>query len=136
MLDYVLSHISISTTEDLNSFHSISGAPTAPYSDKTGYLREVILCGFSDAEDLPLSKPMCHGPAVFGSGRDIQWGLAKAWDDELAKVGALRQLIIDRTDAFSRVHWFISDLAPWHLFDLTVLEVRTPKQLEEACKGS
>ncbi|KAE8142757.1 hypothetical protein BDV38DRAFT_277578 [Aspergillus pseudotamarii] len=111
LLGYGLSPISISTTEYLQSFHSSSGALTTPNSDETGDLREAILCGFPDAEDLPTSKPMRQGPAEFGSGRDIQWGLAKAWDDELAK-----------------------DLAPWHLFDPAALEIRTPEQLEEARK--
>ncbi|KAE8415377.1 hypothetical protein BDV36DRAFT_298108 [Aspergillus pseudocaelatus] len=114
--------------------HSISGALTAPYSDETGGLREAILCGSHDAEDLPTSKPMRQGPAVFGSGRDIQWGLAKAWEDELAQVGALRSSTIDGADAFSRVHWLIQDLVPWHLFDPTILEIQTPEQLEEARK--
>ncbi|KAK6812429.1 hypothetical protein RU639_011900 [Aspergillus parasiticus] len=134
LLDYGLSHISIPAAEYLHYFHSISGALAAPYSEETEDLREAILHGFPDVENLPNSKPMRQGWAEFGSGRDIQWGLAKAWNDELVRVGALRPSTIDGADDFSRAHWFIQDLAPWHLFDPAVLEIRTPEQLEEARK--
>ncbi|KAE8364683.1 hypothetical protein BDV27DRAFT_157631 [Aspergillus caelatus] len=53
---------------------------------------------------------------------------------QLAQVGALRSSTIDGADAFSRVHWLIQDLVPWHLFDPTILEIQTPEQLEEARK--
>ncbi|KAB8277538.1 hypothetical protein BDV30DRAFT_223665 [Aspergillus minisclerotigenes] len=105
LLDYGLSHVPIPATEYLHSFHSISCALTAPYSEETGDLREA---------------PMRQGREEFGSGRDIQWGLAKAWNDELGRVGAPRPSTIDGADDFSRVHWFIQDPAPWHLFDPAV----------------
>ncbi|KOC09996.1 hypothetical protein AFLA70_42g004011 [Aspergillus flavus AF70] len=132
--DLLVSHISILVTEYLHSSHSISGALTVPYSEETGDLREAILHGFPDAENLPTSKPMRQGPAEFGSDRDIQWDLAKVWNDELVNVGALRSPTIDGADDFSRVHWFIEDLAPRHLFDAAVVEIWTPEQLEEARK--
>ncbi|KAB8245298.1 hypothetical protein BDV35DRAFT_405905 [Aspergillus flavus] len=132
--DLLVSHISILVTEYLHSSHSISGALTVPYSEETGDLREAILHGFPDAENLPTSKPMRQGPAEFGSDRDIQWDLAKVWNDELVNVGALWSPTIDGADDFSRVHWFIEDLAPRHLFDAAVVEIWTPEQLEEARK--
>ncbi|KAJ1715504.1 hypothetical protein NYO67_2339 [Aspergillus flavus] len=132
--DLLVSHISILVTEYLHSSHSISGALTVPYSEETGDLREAILHGFPNAENLPTSKPMRQGPAEFGSDRDIQWDLAKVWNDELVNVGALRSPTIDGADDFSRVHWFIEDLAPRHLFDAAVVEIWTPEQLEEARK--
>ncbi|KAE8317224.1 hypothetical protein BDV41DRAFT_573322 [Aspergillus transmontanensis] len=61
LLDYGLSHISIPAAEYLHSFHSISGALAAPYSEETEDLREAILHGFPDVENLPKSKPMRQG---------------------------------------------------------------------------
>ncbi|KAB8258478.1 hypothetical protein BDV32DRAFT_151296 [Aspergillus pseudonomiae] len=54
--------------------------------------------------------PLHLGPAASGSGRDIQWVLQKAWDDDPTK-----------------------DLAPWYLFDpAAVLEIRTTEKLKDA----
>ncbi|KAF9895098.1 hypothetical protein FE257_004727 [Aspergillus nanangensis] len=130
ILDYGMSHIAIPAVEYLYSFGGISGMLGAPFDPETDRLRQEILAGFPSA--VPESKPMRQGPAMFGSGRDIQWGLAKAWDEELARVGALRPSTISQADALARVHWFIQDLAPWHLFDADVLAIRTTEQLQEA----
>ncbi|PLB55080.1 hypothetical protein P170DRAFT_505704 [Aspergillus steynii IBT 23096] len=130
ILDYGLSHIAIPVVEFLYSFTAFSGSLTAPFDKETERLRHAMLHGFPEIP--PISNPMRQGPAMFGSGRDIQWGLAKAWEVELERVGALRPRNTEGADLLSQVHWFIQDLAPWHLYDPDILQIRTKEQLLEA----
>ncbi|KAL4888917.1 hypothetical protein BDV59DRAFT_187753 [Aspergillus ambiguus] len=132
VIDYGLSQIAVPLVEYLSSFGSISGMLGAPYDPETEELRQAILTGFPGS--LPDSKPMRQGPAMFGSGRDIQWGLAKAWDEELKQVDALRPCTIDGAETLAQMHWFIQDIAPWHLFDPDILKIRSLEQIQEARK--
>ncbi|KAH8428169.1 phosphotransferase family protein [Aspergillus melleus] len=130
LLDYGLSHVGIPAMEFLYSFAGFSGSLTAPFDRETERLRHAMLHGFPEIP--PISQPMRLGPDMFGSGRNIQWGLAKAWEVELERVGAIRPRNTEGADLLSQVHWFIQDLAPWHLYDPDILQIRTKEQLFEA----
>lgn len=130
ILDYSLSHIAIPIVEFLYSFAAFSGSLTTPFDKETERLRHAMLHGFPEIP--PVSKPIQQGPGMFGSGRNIQWGLARAWEVELERVGAIRARNTAGADLLSQVHWFIQDLAPWHLYDPDVLRIRTREQLLEA----
>jgi hypothetical protein len=71
---------------------------------------------------------------MFGSGRDIQRGLAKAWGEELEKIGALRPILLSGMEALAQIYWFIQDIAPWHLLDPDILKIRPAEKLQEARK--
>ncbi|GAB1198273.1 hypothetical protein APSETT444_007587 [Aspergillus pseudonomiae] len=79
-----------------------------PHPIGTNWLNDgrLVIC----AVDWTNLWPLHLGPAASGSGRDIQWVLQKAWDDDPTK-----------------------DLAPWYLFDpAVVLEIRTTEKLKDA----
>lgn len=71
-------------------------------------------------------------PLTFDTKRSIQWGLAKAWEDELNRAQVLRPRTTHGADLLSQLHSFIQNLAPWSLCDDDTIESRTDEQLVEA----
>ncbi|KAL4894667.1 kinase-like domain-containing protein [Aspergillus ambiguus] len=122
LLDFEFSQIASPLEEYLYSFHDVHGLIPGAHTTDEGLLslRDSLLHGFPSP--LPESPPLPTGPVRFGSKRNIQWHLAKAWDDELAKAGVERPATIPYADEVSRIHWFAQEICPFYFLQSMWLE--------------
>ncbi|KAG2419956.1 hypothetical protein HFD88_004753 [Aspergillus terreus] len=122
LLDLEFSQVASPLEEYLYSFHDVHGLLPGAHTTDEGLLalRKALLHGFPNP--LPESPPPPTGPVRFGSKRNIQWHLAKAWDEELAKLEVQRPATIPSADEISRLHWFAQDICPFYFLQTMWLE--------------
>lgn len=60
---------------------------------------------------------------------EIQWEFAKAWDDELARVGAKKPSNMKGVVALADLHWLHNQVTPYLLCNPTILQYRKPHDL-------
>ncbi|KAJ4251519.1 hypothetical protein NW762_011506 [Fusarium torreyae] len=117
LLDYDFSCVSHPSHELLQSLGDVQGQFRNPTGD--------------DTEESTLMKAMLHGfpetlPETTG---DVQWELAKALEDELAKVGVKRPRTIKGMDKIAEVHAVLQAVLPWRLSNADVLKLQSEEAI-------
>lgn len=134
LLDFEFCQIATPVEEYLYSFYDINCILPGPHTTDDGLavLRTSLLHGFPTP--LPESPPPQTGPVRFGAKKNIQWHIAKAWDDELEKVGALRPATIPSSPEISALHWFCQDICPFYFLQKMWIDTRAPGEVEQEKK--
>ncbi len=80
---------------------------------------------FDDGTQLELRNAMLAGfPREDSSSRDgstVQWDVAQAWDEALARAGAARPSTISHFEKIADIYWLADKVSPFEL-DSPVLE--------------
>lgn len=85
-------------------------------------LREAVLAGF------PNPIP------VVADRSEVQWDLAKAWDQELVRAGAARPHTIPRFEEIADVYWLQDKIMPFELDSPIMRKRKTAEKLKAARK--
>jgi len=102
------------------SFGNISGGklPGPFESGSEADLRNAMLTGFQNT------------PKVM-DGSEVQWDVAKAWDDELARAGAARPSTISHFEEIADIYWLLDQISPFELDNPMMRKRMTAEQLNE-----
>lgn len=127
LLDFDFSHVSFAAEEFLYSFMFIHGLLVGPIEeDEYIALRKAQLLGFQEDIDAPQRE----GDKEQGQG-SIDWKLAQAWDEELAKLDIQRPSTIKGIDEVSALHWFLQEICPPYFDMKRWLTSQTPEQQDK-----
>ncbi|KAJ5986157.1 hypothetical protein N7451_010522 [Penicillium sp. IBT 35674x] len=127
LLDFDFSHISFAVEEFLYSFFFIHGLLVGPIEeDEYIALRKAQLEGFQ--KKIQASQSEEEKEHEQGS---IDWKLAQAWDEELARLNLQRPSSIKGIDEVSALHWFLQEISPPYFDMKRWLTSQTPEQQEE-----
>lgn len=80
-------------------------------------LRKAMLCGYPS-------------PLLIQAHSDVEWDVAKAWDETLAQAGAARPQTIPGFERIADTYWFIDILSPYELDNPVMRQRRTEEQLK------
>lgn len=127
LLDFDFSHVSFVAEEFLYSFLFIHGLLMGPIEDDEYVaLRKAQLQGFQKDSHLSQSEENKD------KGQEsIDWKLAQAWDEELAKLNIQRPSSIKGIDEVSALHWFLQEISPPYFDMKRWLTSQTPEQQEK-----
>ncbi|KAK2026322.1 hypothetical protein LX32DRAFT_674841 [Colletotrichum zoysiae] len=121
LLDFDFSYVGTVADEFLGfSFGNIcGGALPGPYESASRLaLRQAMLHGFSETP-----------PEVDPS--EVQWGIAEAWDKELARAGAARPCTISCFEEIANIYWLQGTVSPFELDNPMMRKRMTAEQLKE-----
>jgi hypothetical protein len=82
---------------------------------------------------LELRKAMLNGfpsPLPIEADSDVEWDVAKAWDEALAQAGAAGPRTIPGFERIADTYWFADTLSPYELDNPVMRQRRTAEQLE------
>ena len=102
------------------SFGNVSGGQLpGPLEDGSEReLRNAMLTGFPQAS-LPEDSS------------EVQWDIAKAWDEALARAGAARPRTISNFKEIADVYWLADKVSPFELDSPVLRKRKTAEQLKE-----
>ncbi|KAI1856322.1 uncharacterized protein JN550_013853 [Neoarthrinium moseri] len=86
-----------------------------------------------DGAQLQLRNAMLNGYSRLSSiedTSDVEWDVAKAWDDALAQAGAARPQTISNFERIADTYWFTDILSPFELDNPLMRKRRTAEQLK------
>lgn len=115
LLDYDFSSVSHPSYEFLRSFDGYVG-------QFKGW------SGNDDSEELALHDAKLHGfpsPLPASTEDGVNWEAAKAWEDQLEMVDALRPSTIEGIDDVADIDAILRGIAPWRLTNSTMLRVQS-----------
>lgn len=116
-MDFDFSQIATATDEFTGySFSNLSGGTLpGPYSSPAELsLRAAMLSGFPEPLPIPTEE-----------NSEVQWEVAKAWDDLLAERGIVRPRTIAGIEKIADIYWLLNNLSPFILSNETLRKNRT-----------
>ncbi|KAJ5526499.1 hypothetical protein N7513_010658 [Penicillium frequentans] len=127
LLDFDFSHVSFVAEEFLYSFLFIHGLLMGPIEeDEYVALRKAQLQGFqNDTQTSQIEEDKDKGQ------ESVDWKLAQAWDEELARLNIQRPSCIKGIDEVSALHWFLQEISPPYFDMKRWLTSQTPEQQEK-----
>ncbi|KID65406.1 uncharacterized protein G6M90_00g052630 [Metarhizium brunneum] len=122
LLDFDFSYIGTVADEFMGfSFGNISGGKLpGPYESPSNLnLRNAMLRGFSKS-------------CLNADCSEVQWDVAKAWDEELARAGAARPHTISHFEQIADIYWLQDKVSPFELDSPFMRMRKTAEQLKAA----
>lgn len=122
LLDFDFSYIGTVADEFMGfSFGNISGGKLpGPYESASNLnLRNAMLTGFSKS-------------VLNADCSEVQWDVAKAWDEELARAGAARPHTISHFEQIADIYWLHDKVCPFELDSPFMRMRKTAEQLKAA----
>ncbi|UKZ78651.1 hypothetical protein TrVFT333_006397 [Trichoderma virens FT-333] len=120
ILDFDFSYVAAIADEFVGfSFGNLSGG-NLPGPFETGInlnLRKAMLTGFST-------------PFPIADNSELQWDVANAWDEELARAGAAKPSTISHFENIADIYWLQNKISPFELDSPVMRSRKTAEQLK------